>query len=132
MLMDSSLFLTFPFKLIYLVTLILTTISFRSGTGSSPNKNKLKWRLPLLVKVESLDRMFEQINNSNHSNYRGRCRNCGSDVEVEITKIGGGYGLLGGVLFEADQHNFLILCADCYEKSGRQIHDPLYLTSPEI
>ena len=86
----------------------------------------------MVIGIESLDRMFEQNNDANHSKYGGRCHNCGCDVEVEITKTAGGYGLQGGVLFEAVQHNFLILCADCYEKSGRQIHDPLYSTSPEI
>lgn len=86
----------------------------------------------MIIKVESLDRMFAQINNSNHRNYRGRCHNCRCDVEVEITKTAGGYGLLGGVLFEADPQNFLILCADCYEKSGKQTKDPLYSASPEI
>ena len=86
----------------------------------------------MIIKVESLDRMFEQIHSSNHCNYRGRCHNCGCDVEVEITKIAGGYGLLGGVLFEPNPKNFLILCADCYEKSGKQTQDSLYSISPEI
>ena len=86
----------------------------------------------MVIGVESLYRMLEQHINANKCNYRGRCNNCGCNVCVEITKTGRGYGLQGGVLYESNIHNFLILCIHCYEKSDKQIQNHLNRTSTAI
>jgi hypothetical protein len=89
--------------------------------GSSQSINTLKRRLCMIIGVESLNGMFEQDDNTNLCTYGGKCHNCGSDVEVVITRTAGGYGLHRGVLYEPNPENFVVLCSDCYEKSGKPI-----------
>jgi hypothetical protein len=70
----------------------------------------------MTIEVESLNKMFERHNNNaNHRSYGNKCCTCGCDAEVVITKTAGGYGFQGGVLYEPDPQNFLILCGDCYK-----------------
>jgi hypothetical protein len=69
-----------------------------------------------LVGVDSLNRMFEQNENSNHLTYQDQCDQCGCVVKVNITKTSGGYGFQGGVLYETDPQNFFVLCPNCYEE----------------
>lgn len=69
------------------------------------------------IKVDSLDCMWNQSKIGNHLKYIGKCRYCGSDVEIEITKTSGGYGLLGGVLCESASKTPIVLCADCYKRT---------------
>ena len=70
----------------------------------------------MIIKVESLDRIFEQHNTANHFSYQGKCHNCGCNVEVEITKTSCGYGLQGGVLCESNPEDILVCCLDCHQK----------------
>ena len=72
----------------------------------------------MLITVESLDRIFERHNTTNNINYKGKCHNCGCDVEVEITKTSGGYGLQGGVLYGSNPENLIFQCCDCHVKTG--------------
>ena len=78
----------------------------------------------MLVRAESLNRIFKRHNNAaaDFIRYDGKCRQCGRDTRVEIIKTSGGYGLQGGVLYESNNHNFLILCSGCFKKSNRK-HD---------
>ena len=78
----------------------------------------------MIIKVESLDSMFERSMPSKHLSYEGTCHNCCCDVEVEIAKTSGGYGLLGGVLYEPDPDNIIIVCDHCYEKDAYPITEP--------
>jgi hypothetical protein len=73
----------------------------------------------MIIKIESLIRIFEKNYNSSHCSYGGKCHNCGCNVEVEITKTAGGYGLQGGVIFETYPEHLVILCGECYKKSGK-------------
>jgi hypothetical protein len=44
------------------------------------------------------------------------CSACGCDVEVELNKTSGGFGLHGGALFETDG-KIIAKCPQCYEKA---------------
>ena len=72
----------------------------------------------MIVKVESLDIMFEQSTSSKPLSFEGTCHNCGYDVVVELTKTSGGYGLLGGVLYEPDPDHIILVCDRCHEKQA--------------
>ena len=74
-----------------------------------------------LVRVDSLDRLFEQNNNPNNLTYKDQCTHCGSVVEIKITRTSGGYGLIGGALCETDPPNYFALCPYCYEKFGKPV-----------
>ena len=70
----------------------------------------------MIIKVESLDRIFEQHNTANHFSYQGKRHNCGCNVEVEITKTSCGYGLQGGVLCGSNPEDISVCCLDCHQK----------------
>jgi hypothetical protein len=72
----------------------------------------------MIIGAESLNRIFERYNNANAFRYEGKCHKCDCDTKVEITKTAGGYGLQGGVLYESNMQNFLILCSGCFRKNG--------------
>ena len=72
-----------------------------------------------VITLASLNRFFEQNKNPATCTYRDRCNICGCLVKIEITKTSGGYGLLGGMLYEPDTENYISLCVGCYEKSGK-------------
>ena len=72
-----------------------------------------------VVTLASLNRIFEQNKNPAIFTHRGRCDICGCSVKIEITKTSGGYGLLGGMLYEPDTESYFALCVSCYEKSGK-------------
>ena len=77
--------------------------------------------LAMIVKVESLKKLFEHNDNARHIYYEGTCYNCGCDVKIEIAKTTAGYGLLGGVLYEKDPSVFWVRCDSCYKKLATQI-----------
>ena len=72
-----------------------------------------------IIRIESLNRLFERNDNPHTYTYRGKCQTCGSSTNIEISKTSGGYGLLGGVLYETGLDNLIALCARCYDKYGK-------------
>jgi len=79
--------------------------------------NEIQMDIFPIVGVASLTKMFEQIENPETCCFQGKCHFCGRLVNIEISKTSGGYGLLGGVLYEPDRENFIALCGDCYGKN---------------
>lgn len=69
-----------------------------------------------IVSLESLKRIFEQHKNPAAYTYQGHCGRCGCHVSVKIEETSGGYGLLGGILYESDPENYFVLCVRCSEK----------------
>ena len=74
----------------------------------------------MIIKVESLNRIFECHNNANNFSYEGKCHNCECHTKVKITRTAGGYGLQGGVLYESNTQNWSILCSGCFKKNDQQ------------
>lgn len=71
-----------------------------------------------IIQIDSLHQICNQSNCATHFKYTDKCTSCGLDVEIEITKTSGGYGLIGGVLYEPEPKVILAICADCYAKCG--------------
>lgn len=72
----------------------------------------------MLITVKLLNEMSEHNNSAQYFTYRGQCYYCGRDVEVEITKTSGGYGLQGGVLCGSKPEGIFVCCIDCQVKNG--------------
>lgn len=69
-----------------------------------------------MVTLESLKKIFEQNDNPTTYTYQGKCNMCGCHVSVRIEKTSGGYGLIGGLLYESYPENYFVLCLGCSEK----------------
>jgi hypothetical protein len=72
----------------------------------------------MIVAIETLNKLAERHNNADHFTYGCKCHKCGCDVDIMITRTSGGYGLLGGVLYEPDPENLLAFCEVCYLNYG--------------
>lgn len=73
---------------------------------------------PRMIKVDSINEIFERHNDAYHYHYNGMCHNCRCSVDIKINKTSGGYGLNGGILYESNPDKFLVQCLDCHEKIG--------------
>ena len=73
-----------------------------------------------VIGIGSLNKMFEQSKDLECCTHRGNCHLCGCLLEIQIVKTSGGYGLLGGVLYEPDPEKYVGLCIDCYERFGKR------------
>jgi hypothetical protein len=73
-----------------------------------------------IISKDSLNRMFDQYNNPASVIYEDKCYDCGCCLKVEIKKTSGGYGLLGGYLYETELRNYIGLCVGCYEKKWQR------------
>jgi len=71
----------------------------------------------VIITTPSLEKIFLK-NGLDSCCYSSRCHNCGHETEVSITKTSGGYGLLGGILYEYSTEKIRVLCSACYEKQG--------------
>jgi len=67
----------------------------------------------MLVKTETLARMFDANIDKTHMSYTDRCRSCGRSITIEIHHLSSGYGLLGGALFEEGSNHLSITCESC-------------------
>jgi hypothetical protein len=68
----------------------------------------------MLIGLEGLKKIIADTSESGIGKSRHNCIDCGFPVEVEVHKTLGGYGLLGGVLYEIGDCLYA-KCADCYE-----------------
>jgi hypothetical protein len=68
----------------------------------------------MLIGLEGLRKIFDDKSGCGIGRTRLNCIDCGFPVEVEVHKTLGGYGLLGGVLYEIGDCMYA-KCADCYE-----------------
>jgi hypothetical protein len=67
-----------------------------------------------LISADSLNQIFDQNKEPGTCTYRGKCGICGCLVQIEIDKTSGGYGLLGGILYETDPEGYIGICINCY------------------
>ena len=72
-----------------------------------------------IITIDSLNWMFGQRKNPKTVKYESKCHNCGCDVKIEISKTSGGYGFLGGVLYETDADDYYAICSVCYKKQSK-------------
>jgi hypothetical protein len=69
----------------------------------------------MLIKLNTLNQMFQSSSDKSHLTVNGCCQSCGKRFSIEIHHLSsGGYGLLGGVLYEQDVNRLIARCEDCY------------------
>ena len=78
--------------------------------------------MTMLIKRETLDRMFDNDVGKRHFKQSGKCYNCGSEVEIIIVRTSKGYGFQGGVLYESNTDQIFMLCNRCIRNTERLNH----------
>jgi len=76
----------------------------------------------MLVKTETLARMFEAVTDKTQMVYTDRCRRCGRSITIEIHHLSSGYGLLGGALFENGSDHLSLTCESCLKGEANHVH----------
>ena len=66
--------------------------------------------------IEILRKMFEDHPDKSTIVLKEKCSDCGCNTTIEITSISGGFGLVGGALFDSSNDEFIAKCLTCYEK----------------
>jgi len=69
----------------------------------------------MLIKMNTLDKLFEQSPDKAHLALSRRCQSCGRDVTIEIHHLKSGYGLSGGVIYEPEMDHLIAKCEACYK-----------------
>ena len=70
----------------------------------------------MLLRLDTLNKLFASHTSTKPIRSRSLCRDCGGEVEIEICRTTGGYGLQGGVLYEPEPKKFIAKCTKCYKK----------------
>ena len=66
-----------------------------------------------VISLNSLRDLFKRSGDKNTTVYAAECYNCGTEVRIRIDSISGGFGLLGGKLYESGSNNLFAECLDC-------------------
>ncbi len=69
----------------------------------------------MLVEFDTLNRMFENSPDKSHLSFSSCCLTCGCQVTVEIYNLPSGFGLKGGVIFEANSDQLFVKCDACHQ-----------------
>jgi hypothetical protein len=75
----------------------------------------------MLIGLNGLKMISDGTSEGVTGRVRNTCIDCGFPVEVEIHKTSGGYGLLGGVLYEVEERVY-VKCGDCYKDDPKLNH----------
>ena len=70
---------------------------------------------PKLVSLDTLRMIFGDNPSDRPVIIHQTCCDCGCDVEIEVHKTSGGFGLQGGILLESGG-KIVADCLKCYEK----------------
>ena len=66
--------------------------------------------------VKALSKLFDGEIKKNQIRLEGKCAGCGCDVKISITRTSGGFGLMGGMVFEMEDGRLLCKCGQCHKK----------------
>lgn len=75
-----------------------------------------------MMTVERLHEMFDQNENRNTIGFRGRCHDCGREVNVAVSLSLEGFRISGGAVFEPEPEQFFTKCDPCFEKNPKLTH----------
>jgi hypothetical protein len=75
-----------------------------------------------IVTEETLHFLFMDEGYKDSFEFASFCLVCGVDVTVKVVKSTGGFGLLGGVLYESDLHTLTVKCLGCAEANNKLPH----------
>ena len=65
--------------------------------------------------IEVLRKMFEANPEKSIIVLKGKCSECGCDVNINITSTSGGFGLQGGALLDCSCDGYIAKCTNCYK-----------------
>jgi hypothetical protein len=68
-----------------------------------------------MISIDTLKKLFSKRPQKSTITFKGKCSDCGCDVTINIATTSGGFGLLGGFLFEHEPDWYCTKCPDCYE-----------------
>lgn len=81
----------------------------------------VNFRLSFLIGLNRLKKIIDDTIEGETGIIHNKCIDCGFPVEVEVHKTSGGYGLLGGVLYEVEDRVY-VKCGDCYKDDPKLNH----------
>ena len=73
-----------------------------------------------MIDIERINALFKENIGKHQINMEGKCSCCGCDVKISIERTTGGYGFLGGSLYETEEGQLLSVCINC-QKKGKSI-----------
>lgn len=68
----------------------------------------------MLVNIKTLNKIFKDKNNGTSIVIEGKCKACGDDIQILVERTSGGFGFLGGVLYEPVSDQFSMMCENCF------------------
>ena len=71
----------------------------------------------MLVKIKTLNKIFKDKYNSTPVVIKGKCEACGDDMQIVIEQTSGGFGFLGGVLYESESDQHSMKCENCFKEN---------------
>ena len=72
----------------------------------------------MLINLNTLNQMFKDSSDKSHLSIDGCCQSCGRDFTIDIHHhSSGGYGLIGGVLYELYADQLIARCEAFYHNS---------------
>jgi hypothetical protein len=66
--------------------------------------------------LNRLKKLFKDNPEKSEIVLKEKCSDCGCNTTIEVTPTSGGFGLMGGVLFESSTDKCTAKCLNCYEK----------------
>ena len=75
------------------------------------------------VSLNSLRILFKRMGGDKSIIHMADCSKCGCKLKIKIDRTSGGFGLLGGILYESEPNKLYAECLDC-NKSLSPIPDP--------
>ena len=72
----------------------------------------------MLIGLNGLKKISDDTSEGETGRVCNKCIDCGFPAEVKIHKTSGGYGLLGGVLYEVEDRVY-VKCGDCYKNDPK-------------
>jgi hypothetical protein len=69
----------------------------------------------MLIKVETLNRIFRGRPDAGLTVYEAVCSDCSMRVRISVSRTATGYGFQGGVLYEPKPAEILAKCPACYK-----------------
>jgi hypothetical protein len=68
----------------------------------------------MLVKIKTLNKIFKDKYNGTSIVIEGKCQACGENIQIVIEQTSGGFGFLGGVLYEPISNQISMMCENCF------------------
>ena len=72
----------------------------------------------MLITKKTLCKLFEDSYNGKPVVVGGLCKACRDNMKLTIEKTSGGFGFIGGVLYESESGQLSMKCEDCFNTTS--------------